>query len=90
MSAHALPPLPPLFENWNPAMRGAYLKGRTAFTDGNAIETCPYKDKRKLSGGLSWSRAFIRAWEDGYRDAERFAEHLQAAAIRDTVIQGHG
>ena len=26
---------------------------------------CPYQDKRKPSGGLSWSRSFIKAWLDG-------------------------
>lgn len=67
--------LPGNFENWNPAMRGAYMKGRKAFAEGESKSDCPYEDKRKPSGRLSWSRAFIRAWQDGYRDAQR-AIHL--------------
>lgn len=62
--------LPHNFDKWNPAMRGAYLKGAAAFAAGKEISDCPYKDKRKPSGGLSWSRAFIRAWEDGFRDRQ--------------------
>jgi hypothetical protein len=38
------------------------------------MEDCPYEDKRKPSGKLSWSRAFINAWSDGLHDALRDRE----------------
>lgn len=59
---------PDNFASWNPALRGAYRKGQRARADGVPLDACPYEDKRKPSGRLSWSRAFIRAWEDGWRD----------------------
>lgn len=65
-------PLPSNFDSWNPAMRGAYLKGRRAWAEGLRIEACPYRDKRKDCGRLTWSRAFIRAWEDGFNDGARY------------------
>lgn len=65
--------LPSNFDRWNRAMRGAYMKGRRAFDAGQPETSCPYEDIRKPSGLLSWSRAFIRAWEDGWKDAERDA-----------------
>lgn len=63
--------LPHGFEKWNPALRGAYMKGRQAHLDGKTIDACPYEDKRKPSGRISWSRAFISAWRDGFLDMER-------------------
>ena len=65
--------LPAGFEKWNPAMRGAYLKGAKAFTDGKSEADCPYEDKRKDCGRLTWSRAFIAAWWDGFEDAKKHA-----------------
>jgi len=56
------------FERWNRAMQGAYRKGYEAARDGRSIEACPYKDKRKGCGRLTWSRAFTAAWRDGWRD----------------------
>jgi hypothetical protein len=60
--------LPRGFETWNPAMRGAYLKGRRARRDDDPIDACPYRDIRNARGTLTWSRAFERAWVDGWRD----------------------
>jgi len=57
------------FERWNKALQGAYRKGHKAAIDGLTIDDCPYKDIRKPSGKLSWSRSFIRAWQDGFRAA---------------------
>lgn len=68
-----LPPiesLPSFYESWNPAMRGAFNKGVRAQLDGAPFEA-PYADRRKESGRLTWSRAFIRAWEEGYEWAAR-------------------
>lgn len=61
------------FEKWNPALRGAYRKGQAARRDGRTFEACPYDDKRTPSGQLSWSRAFIRAWQDGWQDEHRLS-----------------
>jgi ribosome modulation factor len=58
--------LPDGFEKWNPAMRGAFKKGMQAQKDGAQKEACPYKDKRKPDGRLSWSRSFMAAWRDGW------------------------
>lgn len=63
--------LPRDIERWNRAMRGAYMKGRRAYLAGQQLADCPYEDKRKPSGGLSWSRSFITAWVDGFRDMKR-------------------
>jgi hypothetical protein len=64
---------PPGFENWNRALRGAYRKGYESFGAGIEFQSCPYEDKRKPSGKLSWSRSFIRAWEDGWEEAKKQA-----------------
>lgn len=66
------------FEKWNPAWRGAFRKGWQAGFDGAPIGSCPYEDKRKDCGRLTWSRAFIAAWTDGWRagDDERRAKAI--------------
>lgn len=51
----------------NPALLGAFKKGAKACDAGLPITDCPYIDKRKADGRLSWSRAFIAAWRDGWR-----------------------
>ncbi len=79
MNIGDLIPLPSRFDHWNPALRGAYLKGVAAFAEGKAQDDCPYEDKRKPSGRLSWSRAFIGAWRDGYQDASQWT-----ASVDDT------
>lgn len=45
---------------------GAYNKGIKAKQEGKSLKDCPYKDKRKIDGRLTWSRAFKKAWEDGF------------------------
>lgn len=63
-------PLPSGFELWNRALRGAFIKGAEAHMGGLPVDACPYRDKRTDSGRLSWSRSFIRAWQDGWRYAQ--------------------
>lgn len=46
-------PKPNGFDSWNPALRGAYRKGYEAGISGAPIVSCPYKDKRKPSGGIA-------------------------------------
>jgi ribosome modulation factor len=69
---------PPRFELWNPALRGAYAKGYRAAEAGSLISSCPYEDKRKPSGRLTWSRSFIAAWRDGFAagDDARKSQHI--------------
>ena len=50
----------------NRALLGAVKKGIAAKEEGLPETSCPYTDKRKPSGRLSWSRAFRYAWFDGY------------------------
>ena len=65
--------MPEGFEKWNPALRGVFRKGMLAFAEGAPLSACPYDDKRKWCGRLTWSRAFIRCWEDGWRYAQENA-----------------
>jgi len=53
---------------------GAYRKGLAANISGDPITSCPYEDKRKPSGKLSWSRAFQNAWRDGWQHAQHNRE----------------
>lgn len=62
--------IPAGFEKWNPAWRGAYRKGYEAGAAGLGLDACPYEDKRKDCGRLTWSRAFQSCWRDGW-DAGR-------------------
>lgn len=50
----------------NRAMIGAYRKGYKAAFAGEAC-ACPYIDKRSKHGcHVTFSRAFLRAWYDGF------------------------
>lgn len=63
------------FERWNRALQGAFRKGYLAFGAGEPMARCPYADRRKWDGRLTWSRAFITAWQDGWSFAKRGADH---------------
>lgn len=45
----------------------ARRKGREAAQAGLPASACPYQDKRKDDGRLTFSRAWRNAWFDGYR-----------------------
>lgn len=47
----------------------AVQKGRDAFLAGNPKSACPYRDKRKEDGRLTFGRAWRTAWHDGYNQA---------------------
>jgi hypothetical protein len=64
------PTLPWDAYRWNKAIRGAFRKGAIAHRAGLPQSACPYGDKRKPDGRLSWSRSFISAWQDGWRWSE--------------------
>lgn len=51
----------------NRALIGAIRKGIAAREAGLSERACPYEDKRKLDGRLTFSRAFRHAWLDGFR-----------------------
>jgi ribosome modulation factor len=55
-------------------LKSAYLKGLSAALAGEPITACPYQDKRKLDGRLTWSRAFQTAWRDGWEHATKNRE----------------
>lgn len=64
-------PVPPGFATWNKALQAAFRRGWRARLAGLAFEACPYVDRRKYDGRLTWSRAFRSAWQEGFRWAER-------------------
>lgn len=79
-------PEPNGFTNWNRSLQGAYRKGALARLGGSSLADCPYRDKRKEDGRLSWSRSYITAWTDGYRDAERHQASLNAVSLRKSIL----
>ena len=79
--------LPDGFSNWNRAMKGAYLKGCAAAEKGLPETACPYVDKRKDCGRLTWSRAFMAAWHDGWNEWRR--QNPAAAYYHDRANGSH-
>ncbi|MDH0959086.1 hypothetical protein EGJ86_19295 [Pseudomonas sp. o96-267] len=67
-------PAPSGFDCWNRSLQGAFKKGVLAFLDGKPVSDCPYRDKRKDDGRLSWSRSYITAWHSGYQHCQRQQE----------------
>jgi ribosome modulation factor len=41
-------------------------RGRQAFRDGVKKSACPYKDIRTRGGAVTWSRAYRKAWMEGW------------------------
>lgn len=59
------------------ALDGAERKGREAFRAGKPRSACPYEDKRgHWHNMITWSRAFITAWNDGWDEAKREAQDI--------------
>lgn len=79
--------LPHNFNTWNKALRGAYSKGYRAAMEHLPKTACPYEDKRKPSGKLSWSRSFINAWDDGWESGN---EQRKQDAITSFYNDGIG
>ena len=48
----------------------AYQLGSEAYQQGLSIDSYPYEDKRNSSNRITWSRAFQRAWLDGYQETQ--------------------
>jgi ribosome modulation factor len=70
------------------ALRGAFLKGMRAGLAGHLKTECPYIDRRKPSGKLSWSRAFINAWHDGWAFANEDKEQALITAQYTSAALG--
>lgn len=66
----------------NKAFQRAERDGYDAGLDGLPASCCPYQDTRKADGRLTFSRAFLRAWNEGWRrgKAERDRAGLPAKA----------
>lgn len=45
----------------------AYRKGWDAAHAGESLESCPYRDKRKYDGRLTFSRAWRERWRSGWK-----------------------
>ena len=71
------------FATWHKPFQGAYRKGVLAFRSGLALSACPYADKRKGGGQLTWSRAFITAWDSGWRNAEKQSVQREQATTKN-------
>lgn len=54
----------------NKALMAATRAGRQAREQGQSIDACPYGDVRQSSGKITWSRAFMRAWRAGWKEAD--------------------
>lgn len=54
----------------NKAVEGARVKGALARRAGKPERACPYGDERTHTGSVTFSRAFLRAWLDGWRTAD--------------------
>ena len=50
-----------------PQLQAAFDKGIAAAARGEPESACPYRDERTDRGGVTFSRAFRRAWLHGYR-----------------------
>jgi len=51
----------------------ARRKGREAFLAGRREEDCPYRDRRKEDGRLTFSRAWRLAWLEGFREQKKIS-----------------
>ena len=59
---------PPDDHGYTGALAGAYRKGWRAWVDGHGLGDCPYRDRRKANGKVTFSRAFRNAWHKGWSD----------------------
>lgn len=61
----------------NRGLAGAWEKGRLAALDGKP-DRSPYPDRRTYRGGVTFSRAFRKAWSEGWH-------HGMGLDYRDTT-----
>ena len=70
--------------DWKGPFAGAYRKGRQASEDGKSLTDCPYTDKRTdHKNGVTFSRAFVKAWYEGFRYQEK-----ENGAFDALLVQG--
>jgi hypothetical protein len=50
------------------------MKGRKAYLDGLSLHDNPYSDKKTDAGKITWSRAYIWCWHDGWTDMQEIIE----------------
>jgi hypothetical protein len=55
----------------NKALDSARRKGAVARKEDERITQNPYGDARTHNGSVTFARAFFRAWEDGWRTADK-------------------
>jgi hypothetical protein len=53
----------------NRAFQGAYKKGFRAGEEGKPKSHNPYCDERTARGSVTYSRAFLKFWDEGWEDA---------------------
>lgn len=53
------------------ALDTARAKGIDAAMSGKSESDCPYRDKRTYRGRVTFSRAFMKAWLEGFRSIKR-------------------
>jgi hypothetical protein len=70
----------------NPALNGAWKKGRDAAKDGKPITANPYTDHRTVSGRLTWARAFVRAWNDGWHSVSHQHQSADFSQIEHRAV----
>lgn len=59
-------------KNWKGSFAGAVIKGREAARKGEARSSCPYPERVGINkSGVTFSRAFRKAWLQGYDDEVR-------------------
>lgn len=58
-------------EQGNVALAGAFIKGALAHFDGEPRSATPYGDDRTTRNGVTFARAFARAWGHGYEAAQK-------------------
>lgn len=67
----------------NPALNGAYRKGREAYIADVPRTRCPYPDHTTARGAVTFSRAFRHAWLDGWDRAQ-----IEDGALCKTMQSG--
>jgi len=58
-------------EYGNRALEGAKRKGAMACKTGFNRRSCPYEDHRTYRGAVTFSRAFIKAWLEGWDETNK-------------------
>lgn len=78
----------------NKAYVGAYKKGVEAYRQQVPLRLCPYPDHRTNRGSITFSRAFRRAWFEGWHDARTDAieklETLPPLRLANKADQAQG